>query len=152
MEFHVLCWEMLMMYKKILVPTDGSEFAKKAQKHALYLAKVSGAEIVAVSVTENNFVSGLPLDDEVYQLNQVLNERSEENLKEFDKLNEDDVKITHVVREGSPAKVILEVANEENIDLIVMGSSGKSGFDRFIMGSVADKVVNAAKCAVLVVH
>ena len=143
---------MLMMYKKILVPTDGSEFAKKAQKHALFLAKVSGAEIVAVSVTENNCVNGLPLDDEIYQLNQVLNERSEENLKDFDKLNEDDVKINHVIREGSPAKVILEVANEEQVDLIVMGSSGKSGFDRFIMGSVADKVVNSAKCAVLVVH
>ena len=143
---------MLIMYKKILVPTDGSEFAKKAQKHALFLASVSGAEIVAVSVTENNFVNGLPLDDEIYQLNQVLNERSEENLKEFDKLNEDDIKITHVIREGSPARVILEVANEEQVDLIVMGSSGKSGFDRFIMGSVADKVVNSAKCAVLVVH
>ena len=143
---------MLMMYKKILVPTDGSEFAKKAQQHALFLANVSGAEIIAVSVTENNFVNGLPLDDEVYQLNQILKERSEENLKEFDKLNEDDLKITHVIREGSPAKVILEVAKEEEIDLIVMGSSGKSGFDRFIMGSVADKVVNSAKCAVLVVH
>jgi nucleotide-binding universal stress UspA family protein len=143
---------MLMMYKRILVPTDGSEFAVKAQKHALFLAKVSGAEIIAVSVTENNFVNGLPLDDEVYQLNQILNERSEENLKEFDKLNEDDIKITHVVREGSPAKVILEVSKEEDVDLIVMGSSGKSGFDRFIMGSVADKVVNSAKCAVLVVH
>ena len=141
-----------MMYKRILVPTDGSEFAVKAQKHALFLAKVSGAEIVAVSVTENNFVNGLPLDDEVYQLNQILNERSEENLKEFDKLNEDNIKVTHVVREGSPAKVILEVSKEENVDLIVMGSSGKSGFDRFIMGSVADKVVNSAKCAVLVVH
>ncbi|WP_405303975.1 universal stress protein [Methanobrevibacter sp.] len=140
------------MYKKILVPTDGSEFAKKAQKHALFLANISGAEIIAVSVTENNFVNGLPLDDEIYQLNQILNKRSEENLKEFDKLNESDVKINHVIREGSPAKVILEVANEENVDLIVMGSSGKSGFDRFIMGSVADKVVNSAKCAVLVVH
>ncbi len=143
---------MLMMYKRILVPTDGSEFAKKAQKHALFLAKVSGAEIIAVSVTENNFVNGLPLDDEVYQLNQILKERSEENLKEFDELNVDDLKITHVIREGSPAKVILEVAGEEDVDLIVMGSSGKSGFDRFIMGSVADKVVNSAKCAVLVVH
>ena len=143
---------MLMMYNKILVPTDGSEFAKKAQKHALFLSKVSGAQIIAVSVTENNFVNGLPLDDEVYQLNQVLKERSEENLKEFDKLNEDDLKITHVIREGSPARVILEVAEDEDVDLIVMGSSGKSGFDRFIMGSVADKVVNSAKCAVLVVH
>ena len=140
------------MYNKILVPTDGSEFAKKAQKHALFLAKVSGAEIIAVSVTENIFVNGLPLDDEIYQLNQMLNERSEENLKEFDELNEDDIKINHIIKEGSPAKVILEVANEEQVDLIVMGSSGKSGFDRFIMGSVADKVVNSAKCAVLVVH
>ena len=141
-----------MMYKRILVPTDGSEFAKKAQKHALFLAKVSGAEIIAVSVTENNFINGLPLDDEVYQLNQILKEKSEENLKEFDELNDGDLKITHVIREGSPAKVILEVARDEDIDLIVMGSSGKSGFDRFIMGSVADKVVNSAKCAVLVVH
>nr|WP_292751624.1 universal stress protein [Methanobrevibacter sp.] len=142
-----------MMYKRILVPTDGSEFAKKAQKHALFLANASGAEIFAVSVTENNFVNGLPLDDEIYQLNQILKERSEENLKEFDDLNKnDDLKITHIIREGSPAKVILEVAKDEDIDLIVMGSSGKSGFDRFIMGSVADKVVNSAKCAVLVIH
>ncbi|MBS7257877.1 MULTISPECIES: universal stress protein [Methanobrevibacter] len=140
------------MYKKILVPTDGSEFAKKAQKQALFLANVCGAEIIAISVTENNLVSGLPLDDEVYQLNQILKERSEENLEEFDKLNKNDLKITHVIKEGLPAKVILEVAKEEDVDLIVMGSSGKSGFDRFIMGSVADKVVNSAKCAVLVVH
>ena len=142
-----------MMYKKILVPTDGSEFAKKAQKHALFLAEVSGAEIVAVSVTENNFVNELPLDDEVYQFNQILKEQSKDHLREFDELNDnDDLKISHVIREGSPAKVILEVAKDENIDLIVIGSSGKSGFDRFIMGSVADKVVNSAKCAVLVVH
>ena len=147
-----MIWELIMMYKKILVPTDGSEFAKKAQKHALFLAGVTGAEIIAVSVTENNFVNGLPLDDEVYQLNQVLNERSQENLEEFDKLIAHNIKISHVIKEGSPARCILEVAADEDVDLIVMGSSGKSGFDRFIMGSVADKVVNSAKCAVLVIH
>ena len=152
MDINLYIMGELMMYKKILVPTDGSEFAKKAQKHALFLANASGAEIIAVSVTENNFVNGLPLDEEIKLLNDMLKERSEENLSEFDKINEYDVKINHVIREGSPAKVILEVANEEDIDLIVMGSSGKSGFDRFIMGSVADKVVNSAKCAVLVVH
>ena len=122
---------MLMMYKKILVPTDGSEFAKKAQKHALFLAKVSGAEIIAVSVTENNFINGLPLDDEVYQLNQVLKERSEENLQEFDKLNVDDLKITHVIREGSPAKVILEVAKEENIDCELIFSKYKENIHNY---------------------
>ena len=144
--------EMLIMYKKILVPTDGSDLAKKAQKHALYLAKQSGAEIIALTVTENNFINGLPLDDEVYAVNQILKEQSEKNLQEFDELNEDNLEITHVIREGSPADSILEEAKESDVDLIVMGSSGKSGFDRFIMGSVADKVVNSAKCAVLVVH
>ena len=102
--------------------------------------------IAAVNFKDNEFNQLIDI------VNQILKERSEENLKEFDELNTENIKITHVIREGSPAKVILEVANEENVDLIVMGSSGKSGFDRFIMGSVADKVVNSAKCAVLVVH
>lgn len=141
------------MYKKILVPTDGSEFAQKTEKHALFLAKTTGADIYALSVTENNFVNGLPLDDEVYQLNQLLKQRSEDNIKEFEEMDETSgIKFHGIIREGSPAKTILEVAKEEDIDLIVIGSSGKSGFDRFIMGSVAEKVVNAAKCAVLVIH
>ena len=141
------------MYKKILVPTDGSEFAQKAEKDALFLAKTTGADIYALSVTENNFVNGLPLDDEVYQLNQLLKQRSEDNIKEFEEMDETSgIKFHGIIREGSPAKTILEVAKEEDIDLIVIGSSGKSGFDRFIMGSVAEKVVNAAKCAVLVIH
>lgn len=141
------------MYKKILVPTDGSEFAQKAEKHALFLAKTTSADIYALSVTENNFVNGLPLDDEVYQLNQLLKQRSEDNIKEFEEMDETSgIKFHGIIREGSPAKTILEVAKEEDIDLIVIGSSGKSGFDRFIMGSVAEKVVNAAKCAVLVIH
>ena len=140
------------MYKKILVPTDGSEFAKKAQSHALFLSKVSGAEIIALSVSENHFISGISTTDEVEQLNQILNDRCKRDLKEFEEMNEDDIKITSLIKEGSPAKSILEVASEEDVDLIVLGSSGKSGFDRFILGSVSDKVVNAAKCPVLVVH
>ena len=140
------------MYKRILVPTDGSEFARKAELHALFLAKVSGAEIIALSVSENQFITGISVTDEVEQLNLILKDRCEEDLKEFEEMNEDGVKISPIIREGSPANVILEVAVEEDIDLIVIGSSGKSGFDRFILGSVSDKVVNAAKCPVLVVH
>ncbi len=140
------------MYKRILVPTDGSEFAKKAQLHALFLAKVSGAEIIALSVSENLFVNGISITEEVEQLNQLLKDRCKEDLKEFEDMNKDGVKISSLIKEGSPANAILEVAIEEDIDLIVIGSSGKSGFDRFILGSVSDKVVNAAKCPVLVVH
>ena len=140
------------MYKRILVPTDGSEFARKAELHALFLAKVSGAEIIALRVSENQFITGISVTDEVEQLNLILKDRCEEDLKEFEEMNEDGVKISSIIREGSPANVILDVAVEEDIDLIVIGSSGKSGFDRFILGSVSDKVVNAAKCPVLVVH
>lgn len=140
------------MYKKILVPTDGSEFAKNAQKHALFIANVCDAKIIALSVSENHFVSGISLNEEIEQLNQVLNERCEMDLKDFEDMNEYGVEIESIIKEGSPAKAILEVASQEDVDLIVIGSSGKSGFDRFILGSVSDKVVNAAKCPVLVVH
>lgn len=140
------------MYNKILVPTDGSEFANNAGLHAIYLAKACGAEIIALSVSENHFVTGISLNDEIEKLNHLLNERCKDDLESFESLNKDDVKITSIIREGSPAKMILKVASEENVDLIVIGSSGKSGFDKFILGSVSDKVVNAAKCPVLVVH
>ena len=140
------------MYKKILVPTDGSDFAKDAALHALFLAKVSGAEIIALSVSENHFINGISVSEEIEQINQILTDRCKKDLKEFEDMNDDGVKISSVIKEGSPAKTILEVAEEEDIDLIVIGSSGKSGFDRFILGSVSDKVVNAAKCPVLVVH
>lgn len=140
------------MYKKILVPTDGSDFAKKAQTHALFLAKVNGAEIIALSVSENHFINGITINEEVEQLNQLLTDCCKKDLEEFEDMNEDGIKISPVIKEGSPAKAILDVASEEDVDLIVIGSSGKSGFDRFILGSVSDKVVNAAKCPVLVVH
>jgi nucleotide-binding universal stress UspA family protein len=143
------------MYKKILLPTDGSEFAEKAEKHALFLAEASGAEIIALSVVETSFSIGLPSDDTIFHINQLLKKETEKNLEKVEKLKEDahsDVKITLEVAEGSPAEVILETIEKENIDLVVMGSSGKSGFDRFIMGSVAEKVVKAAECSVLVVY
>ena len=140
------------MYKKILVPTDGSDFAKDAQLHALFLAKVSGAEIIALSVSENHFINGISVSEEIEQINQILEDRCKKDLQEFEDMNDEGVKISSVIKEGSPAKTILEVAEKEDIDLIVIGSSGKSGFDRFILGSVSDKVVNAAKCPVLVVH
>lgn len=146
---------MFAMYKKILVPTDGSEYALRAEEQALFIAKMTGAEVIALSVIENNFVNTLPLDSEIYELTNLLKEDSEKNIEEFEDLNEkehDDVKITPVIKEGSPAKEIIQTAQEQGADLIVIGSSGKSGFDKFLMGSVADKVVKSAKCSVLVVH
>ncbi|MCL2687918.1 MAG: universal stress protein [Methanobrevibacter sp.] len=143
------------MYKRILLPTDGSEFAEKAEKHALFLAEVSGAEIIALSVVETGFSIGLPSDDSVYHISEMLRKESEKNLENVEKMKEDEnsnVKITFKVEEGAPAKVILEAIKKENIDLVVMGSSGKGRLDRIIMGSVAERVVKASECSVLVVY
>ena len=104
---------------------------------------------------ENTFFRGLPADDTIMQVQQLLKNESRKNLDKVNELKEKagyDINISLRVAEGHPADVILEIAKEEDVDLIVMGSSGKTGLDRFIIGSVAEKVVKGAKCAVLVVH
>ncbi|AGN16300.1 MAG: universal stress protein [Methanobrevibacter boviskoreani] len=143
------------MYKKILLPTDGSKYSENAEQHALFLAEKSGAEIIALSVIENGFSIGLPSDDTIYEINQMLKEETKQNLKRVEEIRDEvdsSIKVTSLVKEGSPAAVILDVAEDEDVDLIVIGSSGKTGFDRFLMGSVASKVVKSAKCSVLVVN
>ena len=143
------------LYKRILLPTDGSKYSDKSEKHALALAAANNAEIIAVSVVENIFSLNLPDSDTISEVNQLLKSETEKNLNKVERLRDEeglDVKITKKVAEGSPARVILETIEEENIDLVVIGSSGKTGFDKFLMGSVAEKVVKSTKCSVLVIH
>lgn len=143
------------LHKKILVPTDGSKYAEKSLSHALVIANASGAEIIALSVIENSFSLSLPANESLNDINELLHDETKQNLKNVDKIKEEsglDVNISYKIAEGSPAKAILKVADEEDIDLIVISSSGKTGFDKIIMGSVADKVVNNAKCSVLLIR
>lgn len=143
------------LHKKILVPTDGSKYAEKSLNHALIIANASGAEIIALSVIENGFSLSLPANESINDINELLHDETKQNLKNVDKIKEEsglDVNISYKIAEGSPAKAILKVAEEEDIDLIVISSSGKTGFDKIIMGSVADKVVNNAKCSVLLIR
>ena len=144
-----------IVYKKILLPTDGSKFSEKSEKHALFIADACGADIIALSVVENSFSIGLPSDDTIFQINELLKKETKKNLEKVEDARKStgvNVNIDLKVAEGSPAEAILETAEEEDVDLIVIGSSGKTGFDKFIMGSVAEKVVKSAKCSVLVVH
>ena len=78
-----------------------------------------------------------------------LTERFEEGM--IKSIDSDKVKHSHHVYEGHPANVILKTAEESGIDLIVMGKTGKHGIERFIVGSVTDRVVKSANCPVLVV-
>ena len=149
------------MYKKILLPTDGSKYAEKAAKHAIWIASHSNAEVIALNVVDTSSLVGLPAEDLTVRVTEILKEEGQKSLETITNIMEQlekekglktDVKIISISKEGSPADVILDTVEDENIDLVVIGSSGKTGFDRFIMGSVAERVVKAAKCDVLVIH
>lgn len=145
------------MYKKILLPTDGSEYANKAAENAIWIARASGAEIIALNVIETSTLVGLPAEDLIVRIKEMLKEEGRIALEHIfematkDNIEEGDIKVTLETKEGSPADIILKI-DEEGIDLVVMGTSGKHGLDRFLLGSVTGKVVRSAKCPVLAVH
>lgn len=149
------------MYKKILLPTDGSKYAEKASKHAIWIAGHSGAEIIAINVVDTSSLVGLPAEDLTVKVTEILKEEGKRSLETISEILEDtkkefdlqkSIKLTMETKEGSPADAILKTMEEEDVDLIVMGTSGKHGLDRFLLGSVTEKVVRSAKCPVLAVH
>lgn len=149
------------MYHKILLPTDGSKFAENAAKHAIWIASRSGAEIIVLNVIETSSLVGLPAEDLIVRIKEMLKEEGQRSLERISEMVidseeesklEKDIKITLKTEEGSPADSILKTIEGENVDLVVMGTSGKHGLDRFLLGSVTEKVVRSAKCPVLAVH
>ncbi len=149
------------MYHKILLPTDGSEYAERAAKHAIWIASKSDAEILALNVVDTSSLIGLPAEDLTFRVTEILKEEAHKSLNHIESLVEEfkkekgidkDIKLIKESKEGSPADVILKTVEEEGVDLIVMGTSGKHGLDRFLLGSVTEKVVRSANCPVLAVH
>lgn len=139
---------------KILLPVDGSKSSLNAAKYVGKLAKDlrSKCSVTIISVHDDvglghvkQFVANSVIDD-------YLREMSENDLKGAKKaLDAANVKHNMVIKRGNVAGEILAIANKEKFDLIVMGSKGRSGFVDSLMGSVAQKVSNSAKQAVLLV-
>lgn len=146
------------MYKKILLPTDGSKNSEKAIKHAYTIAKYEGAEIIILNVVDSVYLTGLPEEDLITKSEMILEEEShkvtqrvEEIIEELEKEEQTDVKITSKTVEGNAADVILKTSENEDIDLIVIASSGKHMLDRFLLGSVTEKTVRHTKIPTLVI-
>ena len=142
------------MYKKILVPLDGSPLAEAVLPHAQALAKSEGAEIVLLSVPVipnlEFFSRGSGL------VNMVIDDTEKETKayleKEAAKLTEEGAKVTSIMREGPVTEIILKVAEEVHADMIAMSTHGRSGIQRWLMGSVADRVVHYSHIPVMLVH
>ena len=144
----------VFMYNKILLPTDGSKCAYEAAKHAIWAANSSKADIIVLSVAELPKRPELNSEDAESKLN-ISREEGKIALDEVSQLLDKslgEINASFIIKEGSPAKIILQTIKDNNIDLVVMGTSGKSDLDKLLMGSVAEKVVQNAKCAVTIIH
>lgn len=142
------------MYKKILVPLDGSELAEAVLPHAKALAKAENAEIVILRVPN------IPTA-EYFALDPVVASSIRENIREealtyvnekVDALKKDHIKATGLTKEGSVPDTILEVAEETQADMIAMSTHGRTGVKRWLMGSVADKIVHHTHIPVMLIH
>ncbi len=141
------------MYRRILIPTDGSEVAEKAAGHGVELAKALGSEVYALYVIDISAFTGIPAEAAWESMRFLLEEEGKKALNAVKKLCEEHgVKYELLMKEGRPAEEIVSAAEEVGAELIVMGTSGRTGLDRFLLGSVAEKVVRISSCPVMVVH
>ncbi|HNN13404.1 MAG TPA: universal stress protein [Anaerolineales bacterium] len=142
------------MYKKILVPLDGSPLAEKVLPHAEAIAKSEGAEIVILRIPAipspeffarepsiaSQILIGMEQEAEQY-VNATVNALKEEHFH-----------VTGLTREGPVPDTILAVADEVHADMIAMSTHGRTGVQRWLMGSVADRVVHHAHIPVMLIH
>ncbi|MBN1110322.1 MAG: universal stress protein [Methanomassiliicoccales archaeon] len=141
----------MVLFKKILIPTDGSEYTKAAVTKGLEMAKVMGAEVTALYVVDQTSFINFPMDSTIVSVYTLLEKEGEEAMEYVKKEAEAmGVKVTSRIEEGSPSRKIVDLSEEH--DLVVMGTLGRTGFSKLLLGSVAERVVRFAKCPVLVVR
>jgi universal stress protein A len=137
-----------MNAKKILFPTDFSPASEEALRWATSLARDTGATMVIIHVEEPPMAYG---GGELYM---AADESDREELRRslVNVLPLDaSVHFEHKLLVGDPATAIVETADNEDADLIVLGTHGRTGLTRLLMGSVAEAVVRRAKCPVLTI-
>jgi nucleotide-binding universal stress UspA family protein len=142
------------VYKRILLPLDGSSLAEKALPHALAQAECFAAELILLRVVEPILPTETVVPREAIR-------RAEERTKALAQdylervaaqVRERGIPVQTVTIEGFPRKQIVQFAEENQIDLIVLCTRGRSGISRWLMGSVADRVVRGASVPVLLVQ
>ena len=142
------------MFKKIVCPVDFSEFTDETINYAVDIAKKYDAELHLLHVIPNlNYFT--PYESFLTPENLVAIEKNieKEIEKDFENiLKKIDIPVKKVIKTGVTFVEIIDYIKAENIDLIVMGTHGRSGFEHILLGSVAEKVVRRATCPVLTVR
>ncbi len=142
------------MYKKILVPLDGSELAKKALYEAEKLARCFDSEIILFQVVPFMPIYGSP--ELVTPL--IIDEKQKEVAERYlsnlaEELRAKGLKVTALVKTGQQVAVeIIDFAKEAGVDLIIMNTHGRSGITRWVLGSTAHKVLVRAETPILLLR
>jgi nucleotide-binding universal stress UspA family protein len=144
----------ILMYKKILVPLDGSEVAEAVLPHAEALAKSENAELIIMRVPVLPAAEYVSLDPIIASTvrKDIRDEASKYVNHTVDKLARDRIKAVGITKEGPVPDTILEVAEETHADMIAMSTHGRTGIKRWLMGSVADKIVHHTHIPVMLIH
>lgn len=136
----------MTLFKKIVAPTDFSELSAEGMRYACQLAKENAAELIVfnvVTVDETNAVDKRDLEQHRARLDQFAGEVLADGAK--------GLRLRKVVAGGHPFSGIIDCADNEQADLIVISSHGRTGLSRMLIGSVTDKLLRGARCPVLVV-
>ena len=135
-----------MNTKKILVPTDFSHTGDTALEYAASLAKEQGARLLIVHVQE---LPRVYAGDMYYGIAEPSSEELMSMLRDV-KPADHRVSVEYRLLSGDPAEAVVRLSDEEDVDMIVVGSHGRTGFSRALMGSVAESIVRKAHCPVVV--
>lgn len=142
----------------ILIATDGSKFSQNAVLQGMELAKLVGAKVYVLYVLDKNayllptFETPIYLGSKWDVMEETLRQEGDNAIQYAkDVARNKGINFEGVVIEGNPANAILEFAEQKKVNLIIMGTLGKGGLERFLLGSVTDKVVRHSKSSVLVV-
>jgi nucleotide-binding universal stress UspA family protein len=144
-----------MQFRHILAPTDFSEYSTQAVTSALEWAKKFGAKLTIVHVIE---LPPYPVEGYVPPslsatfMDDLERQATTDLAQLVPEAESAGVEVARVVAVGSPYRKIIDMAEAEHVDLIVMATAGRTGFSRLVMGSIAERVVRSASCPVLTIR
>ncbi|ELY54441.1 UspA domain-containing protein [Natronococcus amylolyticus DSM 10524] len=140
------------MYDRILVPTDGSEYAEDAAERAFDLAETTDAAVHVVCVVEQGPLGSVRLPGDDASAADAFAERAEEFVGRLaERARERSLEVETEIREGVPVRELLDYADEVDAEVAVMGSRGRGEVSRMMLGSVTDGVAREGDIDVLVV-
>jgi len=142
---------MTEIYQKIVIATDGSEKNLSAVIEGMMIARVSGAKLQIVYVIDTKPLYTGVIEESYAGMYDSLREEGELALEQAKELA-GDIDVETSLLTGKPATEITQFVKEYGADLLVIGTQGKSGLGKFILGSVAESIIRTAPCSVLVVR